>query len=299
MERIAVLDIGTNTIILLVAEKHGARDFKVIHDEAMVVRLGEGINHNHAFLPQAMARAYDALKLFAGKIHDADCRVIKAVATAGFRQARNSPEFAERIKNELGIAITTISGDEEARLIAVAAKADFSHLSRPLVIMDIGGGSTEFINDDGKKDDAVSLPFGSVKLHERFLKSDPPTQVEIDALVSFIKKEMTQLPRHKNTQLVACAGTATTLSAMHLGLTQYDSARVHKSVLPRAGLVKLIELYRLMPLASRRNLPCLEPLRADVIIAGAHILLVAMDYYDVSECHISDRGLRYGVLLES
>lgn len=295
---IAILDIGTNTITLLIARLHSPEKFTVLSDDADIVRLGEGIHTAHAFLPAAMDRTYDALERMATKIHDAGCDAVHAVGTAAFRHAANAQEFIQRVQDGLGITIHIISGDEEARLIALAAKADFSHLSRPLVVMDIGGGSTEFIMDDGTRDTAISLPFGSVKLTERFIQNDPPHDAEIDALCSYLQNEMTQLPRvdTPSVHLVACAGTATSLATLHLGLADYDAVRVHGSRISHAGLVNVITRLRALPFSERSQLPGLSPLRADVIIAGAHILLEAMDYYGTAECIISDRGLRYGVL---
>lgn len=307
----AILDIGTNTVILLIARRVPGGDIEVLHDIAEVVRLGEGINSEKRFREAAMDRTYDALSRFSRIIHDARCDAVFAVGTAAFRGAANASKFVERVQKGLGITIQIISGEAEAKYIALAAKADFSHLSRPLVVMDIGGGSTEFITDDGVHETAVSLPFGSVKLTEKFIKSDPPNDVELDALTQFLDAEMTHLACpagnvHRIGQsisssainLVACAGTATTLAALHLGLEKYDPARVHKSILPRAGLENLLALLRSLPLEKRRSLPCLEPLRADVVVAGAQILLSAMEYYGVKECHISDRGLRFGVFLK-
>lgn len=297
--RVAVLDLGTNTLILLIAEIRG-KNFTVLHDEARVVRLGEGIQHNQYFLPQAMDRAVRTLRDFKTIIEHFNCESVRAVGTAGFRNAHNADEFIHRVRDETGIEIKVITGDTEADLIFAAAQADFPDLPRPLLVLDIGGGSTEFIfaTDDGSKS-ATSLPFGSVKLTEKFIATDPPTTDEIQNLVVAIQKQLSELNKNpRPAALVATAGTATTLQALALGLLHYDPAQVHGSILKTERLKELILKLEALTFDERKVLPCLEPKRADVIVAGARILLTVCEYFGMVEIHISDRGLRYGVLRE-
>lgn len=307
---IAIIDIGTNTLILLIARPRADSGFDIVLDEARLTRLGEGIHHSWAFGDAAMKRTFAVLHDFKTRIASHDCREIHAIGTAACRNAKNAMEFLDRVRNELGIDVRIISGEEEARLIALAGRIDFVDLPGTKVIMDIGGGSTEFIvdggestefiTDNGKTPSAISLPIGSVWLTERFLKSDPPAEDEIAALKNFLKNAYGKnlaVPAGP-VRLIACAGTATTLGALHLGLTEYDAVRVHKSILPLDTLGKIAARLASHPLAQRQTLPCLEPLRADVIVAGAHILLLAMKHYGVKEVHISDRGLRYGILYD-
>lgn len=294
---IAIIDIGTNTLILLIARVRADGKFDVVLDDARLTRLGDGIHHSQAFGDAAMKRTFAILHDFKTRIASHDCRKIHAIGTAACRNARNAPEFLERVSRELGIEVKIISGEEEARLIALAGRTDFVDLPGTKVIMDIGGGSTEFIVDGGA---AISLPIGSVQLTEQFLKSDPPAEDEIAALKNFLKNAYGKnlaVPAGP-VRLIACAGTATTLAAVHLGLAKYHPDQVHKSLLSLASLRKIIARLAALPLTQRQNLPCLEPLRADVIVAGGQILLTAMEHYGVQETRISDRGLRYGVLYE-
>ena len=297
--KIAIIDIGTNTILLLVVEAL-ANQITTLHDEARVVRLGEGIHTHRIFLPQAMERAFLALSDYQKIITKFGCDHVVAIGTAGFRQAANSPDFIKKIQQTLGLHIKVISGDEEARLNLVAAHAEFSFLKKPYAILDIGGGSTELIVEDTPDFLAHSFDFGSVKLTEQFLPTDPPTTNDMAVLKNFVDQELASrfAGVSKGLPLIACAGTATTLAALHLKLASYDANQVHKSRFGLDDLKNLIKFLASMPLQQRQNVPCLSPKRADVIIAGAHILLSVMEVLQVKECYINDRGLRYGVLYD-
>lgn len=296
---LAVIDIGTNTVILLVAEVRDDHSYRVMHDEARVVRLGEGIHQNPFFLPEAMERAFAALSDFKKKADSFGCGRVIAVGTAGCRNARNAEEWIARVNNELGFQIEVIDGEREAELVFRAAKADFADLPLPLLILDIGGGSTEFIIEEtGKPRFSVSLPFGSVKLTENFLKGDPPAPEELAALEAYVDERLVTLPRILPPSLVATAGTATTIAALVQELISYDPEKVHGSVVTRAQLGRLSADLEGMPFSDRKKLPCLEPKRADVIVAGARILNAVCGRFGVTEFRVSDRGLRYGILLD-
>ncbi len=305
-EPVAIIDLGTNTLILLVVSVQPDFTFTLLHDEACVVRLGEGINKNKKFLPAAMDRAFSALAHFKTVIDQQTCKRVIAIGTAGFRNATNAPEFIERVKNELQIPITVISGEHEAELIYAATKRDFQNLTPPQLTVDIGGGSTEFIFDDGKTFAAKSIPFGSVKLTEQFLTNDPPTSEEIQRLDNHIFEHLKKMTQELSTTpsaqsgtkptIIATAGTATTLAAMHQHLNIYDPKKVHQSQLSQLELKKIAALLAAMPIRERQQLPGLTPLRADVIVAGARLLLAIATYFDTETLWISDRGLRYGIL---
>lgn len=296
---VGVVDIGTNTIILLIARLRDGGGFQTLHDEARVVRLGEGIHQNSFFLPEAMDRAFAALSDFKKNADQFDCERVIAVGTAGCRNASNADEFIARVKNELGFDIEVIDGNREAELVYRAAKEDFSKLPLPLLILDIGGGSTEFIIEEADKPRfAISLPFGSVKLTENFLRGDPPTRFELSTLDAYLEGELTVLPNIAPPSLVATAGTATTVAALVQELISYDPEKVHGSVVTMPQLSRLMEKLEVMPFSDRKKLPCLEPKRADVIVAGSRILNAVCARFGVNEFRVSDRGLRYGVLLE-
>lgn len=309
MERIAIIDLGTNTLTLLVANVQTDPHLTILHDEACVVRLGEGLNKNSKFLPGAMDRTFSALTHFKTVLEQHACTRIIAIGTAGFRQASNATEFIARVKNKLQIPITVISGEREAELIYAATKRDFENIvPLPRLTVDIGGGSTEFIFDNGKSLVAKSIPFGSVKLTEQFLAGDPPSHAEIKQLDKHIfeqlenmSHELANVPtaqRGSKPSLIATAGTATTLAAMAQRLAVYDPKKVHQSQLSQLVLQEIAERIGAIPTHERQKLPGMTPLRADVIVAGARLLLATALYFDADTLWISDRGLRYGILYD-
>lgn len=299
--RAAFLDLGTNTIILLIVEIHVDGSHVVLHDEMRVVRLGEGIHKNAFFLAEAMDRAYLILAEFKDKIGSFSCEKIIAVGTAGFRNATNAEDFIARVQKGLGLEIQIISGEKEADLIHLAVLADFCDLPLPRVVLDIGGGSTEFIiEEDDRPVRAMSLPFGSVKLTENFIATDPPIVEELTNLRAFLKSQLTTLSLVEGeVTLIATAGTATTLAALAQNLKAYDADKVHGSILNVSRLYELSERLAKTPLAERQKWPCLEPRRADIIVAGTEILKAVAEYFRVSHIIVSDRGLRYGLLAEN
>jgi len=286
----AIIDIGTNTVLLLIANKNADGSYEVLHDEAQIARLGEGIHNNPAFLDEAMQRAFKILSDYKKIIKPYNCEKVLAFGTAACRQASNAHSFVDKVSSELGIQIEIISGEKEAEIINKAATQDFPTIENKLVL-DIGGGSTEFITDS----QSVSLPFGSVKLTEKFLHSDPPTKSEIEKLKSYVLAEIKKLNLEcKN--LIATAGTPTTLSALSKNLQEYDSNIVHGSTLTLNEIMEVTNKLQSLPLKERSKLPCLPAKRADVIIAGSYILSVIVNHLNLESIYVSDHGLRYGAL---
>lgn len=310
--KIAIIDIGTNTTLLLVAEVVSDHSYKILHDECRITRLGEGLNSpnltNPQFLPQPMERCLNTLRDYKKTLEKFQCDDCHVVGTAAFRQAKNADDFVKRVKNELGLKIKIISGEEEAQLIHLACAMDFPHIEKPILVVDIGGGSTEFILDDGKNIREISLPFGVVKLTEQFLFSDPPTENEMKNLEEFLKKEIGQnvkplsgRPQGAATTLstIATAGTPTTLKALALNLNQYDASQVHGKSLTRSEVEKIFVQLKNLPFAKRAQLPCLPEKRADVILAGTAILMTVLDELQLEKFWVSDRGLRFGILYKN
>ncbi len=307
----AIIDLGTNTVILLVAKIRPDKSFEVLHDESRIVRLGEGLIETENFCIGAMERALAAITDYKKIIADLVCEQVILVGTAGFRAAKNAAVLTEEIQNKFNWRVQIISGEEEARLIHLACATDFKHVKPPTLTLDIGGGSTEFIFDDGKEVAATSLAFGVVKLTERFLKSDPPKKSECAALTKFVLTELTtNFPGHEQASktqragakrrpnLIATAGTPTTLSAIKQKLIQYDAEKVHGSIVTKSELAHIMKELVPLKLTERAKFPCLPEKRADVIVAGMLILKAVMDYFDLDRFYVSDRGLRYGVLYD-
>ena len=276
MKRVASIDIGTNTILMLIAEGPPIR--RVV-DRARIVRLGQGVDKNRALDPAAIARALDCLKEYRREAADVP---IAAIGTQALREAKNARDFVDPAEQILGVKIEIISGEREALLAWRAVYESFPEL-HDAIVMDVGGGSTEFVvARAGAVESKVSVPIGSVRLFER--------GGHLDAGV------LPELPR--GLPLVGTAGTVTTLAAIHGAIDPYDPDRVHGMRLSRADVAALVGKLWAMPLEQRKRLPGLDPARADVIVAGATIVFAAMQKVDAHDLIISDRGIRWGLAQE-
>jgi exopolyphosphatase/guanosine-5'-triphosphate,3'-diphosphate pyrophosphatase len=320
----AAIDLGTNTCLLLVAECEPKRVRRVLYDGSSVVRLGQGVDQSRMLQPEPMNRVLECLKAYAARVKELGLtpKDVRCVATSQARDAKNSQEFFERIRAETGFQFQTISGEQEARLtflgsvlgvgehhsasrVASRAGKNVGEALKHAVVIDIGGGSTELIS----MGEESSLDLGSVRFTERFFKSNslrpevPVTDAEfwscqhaVDDQVVRWKAFKQRLP--ESPELVAVAGTATTLAAWHLDLRKFDVEKVDGTVLTRGDVHRMLEELKWRTTSERAQLPCMEPLRADVILAGALILWRTMEILDFPECRVSTRGLRYGAVLE-
>ena len=302
----AVIDIGTNTVILLIGKALKTK-IKVLHDEAIITRLGEGLTEHHFFQSPAMNRTLDILARYKQTCEKYKIKKIVAVGTASFRTAANTEVFLAKAEEKLGLKIQVITGDEEAEYVFSAAHTDFGNLSEKLLVVDIGGGSTEIITGplNSKNfipENLISLALGSVRLTEQHVRSDPISDDEFKRLLVIIRNglsdELDDFYPHrdfKNYVMVATAGTATTLAALDQQLASYNPQKVHGYKLTKSNLENLVTRLAKMSLHERQKLPGLEPLRADVILAGGLLLNEILRYFGKNEVIISDRGLRFGV----
>lgn len=264
----------------------------------------------NVFQPAAMDRALAVLERYAAECRNTGVGQIMAVGTAAFRCVTNGEAFCRRVREQCGLTIDVISGKREAELADRAAATDFG---RDLLVCDIGGGSTEFIwrSTNQSQITALSLPLGSVVLHEGHCHTDPISDVEFGQTQMAIRSElMTHLgsghrggaglrnDRRPGT-LVALAGTATTLAAMHRRLRTYRHGEVHGTLLTAADIQAILVDLRARTVAERQQLPGLEPGRADVILPGALILAETMQLLGYEQVTISDRGVRWGLIYEA
>ncbi len=307
--RIGALDVGTNTVLMLVAETTPAGAVRRVMDLARITRLGQGVDRTRRLDPQAAARTLDAIVEFAGQARAAGVEKIAAAGTATLRDVADGADFIRRVRERAGIELEIISGETEAWLsyLAVLRGLSFDGSQR-LLIIDIGGGSTEFIRAGGAatefinaqsagKLEVASLQIGSVRLTERLIRHDPPTVREAADLRLAIDTELQRLGwTFAADVLVGIAGTVTTVCAIALELDPYDSQRVHGYELSRADVERVIELLGSLPIAERRRLKGLDPARADVIFAGAAILERVMSEADVNSVTVSDQGVRWGLV---
>jgi exopolyphosphatase / guanosine-5'-triphosphate,3'-diphosphate pyrophosphatase len=298
--RCAGVDVGTNTILCLIADVDG-QTVQVVEDHAEIVRLGEGVDKSGELKPAAMGRALQALAGYVTRIRELGCDHVMGVGTEALRRARNGHLFvndATALLGTVGGRFFVIDGEREARLSWRAVRAAFPALAGPRTVLDIGGGSTELLVGADDIEGVVSLPIGSVRLTERLLHQDPPGDDEKAALVEAIDAELQKAPAPRGT-VVGIAGTVTTLAAMSLGITKYDAERVHGLTLSYNVLQSITKMLGETPLADRRRAPGLDPKRADVIYAGAVILERVLARAGADSLLVSDRGIRWGLVYEA
>jgi len=300
----AGIDIGTNTILLLIAEVEGGMVTRVIEDHVRVVRLGQAVDKNRAFHPEAMERARACFRDYANVLKKFPGIEICAVATSGSRDAKNSPDFFSEIERSCGIPIRVISGEEEARMSFRGALPDNVRSPENLAVIDIGGGSTEIVGLKRAGSDELfrfSFDMGCVRLSERFLQNDPPEASQIQKLRSFVKAELAGMPEIVNglrgRLLIGVAGTATYLASAALGLKVFDPEKIHGSELTLTAIQALIARFSQLTASERLGLGGMDKGRADVIVAGALILEEVMLAAHLERLTASVRGLRYGAVL--
>ncbi len=297
--RLGALDVGTNTVLMLVAEPQADGSVRRLLDLQRITRLGQGVDRNHRLDPQAALRTLDAIAEFADQARNAGAEKILAAGTATLRDAADGDGFIRRVRERAGVELEIISGEAEAWLSYLAVMHGLRiDPAQRLLIIDIGGGSTEFIRaEPAAKLEMASLQIGSVRLTERIVHSDPPTAHEAADLRLAIDAELKGLGWElKPDVLVGIAGTVTTVCAVALEMETYDADRVHGHRLSRAEVERVLGLFGSLPLAERRKLKGLEPARADVIFAGAAILERVISECGVDQVIVSDQGVRWGLV---
>jgi exopolyphosphatase/guanosine-5'-triphosphate,3'-diphosphate pyrophosphatase len=284
--RVGVVDLGTNSTRLLVADVHDGEVDEVAR-ELTITRLGEGVDERRKLLPLPMTRVRNVLSDYRRELEELRAERVLAIGTSAVRDAENGEAFLGEIEWSYGFTTRLLSGDEEAAL-TFRGVSDGRELAAQTLVLDVGGGSTELILGGAR----TSLDVGSVRLTERFLHSDPPTAEEIEAAARAI-----ELPDLAPTDAIGVAGTVTTLAALELG--GYDPERVHGHRITRESVEKQLERLASLPLAERRELPGLEPERAPVIVGGAVIVREVLDRYGLDAIEASERDLLHGAAVEA
>jgi exopolyphosphatase/guanosine-5'-triphosphate,3'-diphosphate pyrophosphatase len=300
--RVATIDIGTNTVLLLVAElgKDGA--LTAFEERATITRLGEGVDQRRSLSPAAIERTNECLSAYATAIRAAGAERIAVVGTSAMRDAKGGDEVRAHVARVLGVEARVISGDEEARLTFAGAVSGLGLPAGEITVFDIGGGSTEVVL--GRVDArgapteisfARSFDIGSVRLTERHVKNDPPTPAELNALRLAADAEFAELVPVGDRPVVGIAGTMTTLAAVSLAMATYDGAAVHGHIMLRREIEHVVRDLAAKPLSERKSVIGLEPKRADVIVAGGTIAAVLLERLAAGRVRISDRGVRWGL----
>lgn len=297
LKRVASIDIGTNTILLLIAEV-GEEKINPLFEMETVVRLGEGVQKNEILTKEAMDRGIRTLSRYLERCHAMKVQKIFAAGTSALREAKNAGEFLGLAKERLNLSIQIISGEEEAQLSFLAVAKDLGEVNEPILVIDVGGGSTEFILGRGYKiGQWTSLPLGSVRFTEQFLHSDPVQEEEWNTMEKKIRGLLVNIPHSQEPlSMVAVGGTATTLASVGQGLEEFIPDKIHHFVLKKETLRNQLHLYRSKTVEERKKIPGLPAARADVILAGGTILYLAMEELNSPSVLISCHGVRYGLL---
>ena len=306
--RRAVIDVGTNSVKLLVAEVDGQL-VRPLWEEGSQTRLGEGFYQTRALQPRAIEHTARAVAKFAEKARLYQAEAIRVIATSAARDAVNQQDLLEAVEKQSGLKMEVISGEQEAELAYRGVTTDPALATQRLLIMDAGGGSTEFILGQGEQRMfEQSFPLGVVRLLEQFKPGDPPTPSELrhcrDWLHEFFAQQIgpSISAQHlslggEGTRLVGTGGTATILARMECGLNDYDRARIEAVRLGAGGLSRWVERLWSLPLAQRRDIVGLPPERADVILMGAAIYEAALRELGFAEFSVSTRGLRFAAVM--
>jgi exopolyphosphatase/guanosine-5'-triphosphate,3'-diphosphate pyrophosphatase len=301
---LAGIDLGTNTVRILVAEADVATGLVPVWADQVVTRLGEGLAERGRLAPTAAERTLGVIRRYRDRARKLGAAEVLLVATAAVRQAQDGGEFLHQLEAEPGIRPRVVSGEDEARLTLLGALWGLGPVAETFALLDIGGGSTEVLVARGARVLAVvSLALGVVQLAERFFASDPVAAPELLACRTHVDARLRdeawdRIRPHVPTALVATAGTPTTLAALDLGLLAYDPVRVQGHRLGMAAIERLTAGLAALPLAERARIPGLEPRRADVIVPGAVVLASVLAGLGLTAAMVSDAGLREGILLD-
>lgn len=275
----AGIDCGTNTVKLLVADLEPGGEGRELRRETRMVRLGQGVDATGRLAEEALGRLFAAVDEYAGLVAEHDVEVVRFCATSAVRDADNADVFVRGVEARLGVTPEVLSGAEEARLSFAGATRSLLDAEPPLLVIDIGGGSTELVLGDGHGEvgAAHSLDIGSVRLTERFLHSDPPTADQVSALRRHVDQALDTLPSYgvelrRARTVVAVSGTGLTVAAGVLGLPDLDRAAIDRRSVAVTDVADVVRELVAMTVEERRRLPFMQPGRADVIGAGALIL---------------------------
>ena len=298
MSRVAAIDCGTNSIRLLIADISDG-NFREIIREMEIVRLGQGVDATGQFDPEAVERTLNATRKYADLIRSKGVEKIRFCATSATRDASNREIFIDGVKEILGIEPEVIPGSEEAALSFIGATKELKHADAPYLVVDIGGGSTEFVLGSDEVKYAKSMNIGCVRMAERHLKVSPPKPLDVQNAIADIDKAIFEashiVPLTEAKTLIAVAGTATTVAAAALNLDQYDRYAIHLSRIPTEKVLEVAQRFSLMKRDELAALPYMHPGRVDVITAGAIVLSRVMVATGASEFVASESDILDGM----
>jgi exopolyphosphatase/guanosine-5'-triphosphate,3'-diphosphate pyrophosphatase len=298
MSVLASIDCGTNSTRLLVSE-----DGRQTIERLMVItRLGAGVDATGRLAPDAIQRTVDVLQRYRDVMDHHGVEGVRMTATSAARDASNRDEFFDAAERVVGVRPELLGGDEEGRLSFRGATAELDPSDGPFLVVDIGGGSTEFAVGTTEPDGVISVDMGCVRITEKFLHSDPPSPEELSQAISVIHAYLDDVTREvpatlDAARLVGLAGTVSTMAAVEIGLAEYDRDRIHHFVLTHEAAEDVFRTLALEKRADRVHNPGLEEARADVIVGGAAILVTIMRHFDFAECLVSEADILDGLVM--
>lgn len=298
MSRVAAIDCGTNSIRLLIADISGGK-FKEVLRDMEIVRLGQGVDENKSFHPDAINRTLAAVEKFKNQLAGKGVEKIRFCATSATRDAANRDLFIDGVRQILGVEVEVIPGEEEARLSFNGATKELLQSDAPFLVVDIGGGSTEFVYGNKEVEFAKSVDIGCVRMSERHLKSQPVEMGQVAQAIIDIDKAIAQaaavVPISTAKTLVAVAGTATTIAAAALELETYDRYAIHLSRIPAEKVHKVSAAFQAITKSDISKLGFMHPGRVDVITAGSLVLSRVMAATGATEFVASESDILDGM----
>ena len=293
---VAAIDCGTNSTRLLVSDG-GPRP---LERRMTITRLGQGVDATHRLAPEAVERTLTVLREYRAVLDRFGVERVRMAATSAVRDAANRDEFLDAAEEVVGVRPELLDGDEEGRLSFAGATIGLDPADGPFLVVDIGGGSTEFVVGSSEPAGVVSIDIGCVRITERFLHADPPSALELSQAITVVHAHLDDVKRllpsvTDAVRLVGLAGTVTTMAAVEIGLRTYDPERIHHFVLTRAAAEDVFRTLATEARADRVHNPGLEEARADVIVGGAAILVAILRHFDFAECLVSESDILDGL----
>jgi exopolyphosphatase / guanosine-5'-triphosphate,3'-diphosphate pyrophosphatase len=301
--RVAAVDIGTNSVRLLVADVEGSgRDARLttIDRRTRITRLGQGVNETRRLDPDAIARTVDVVSEYHDAIASSGAVKVRAAATSASRDATNRDDFFDPVEKLLGVRPELLSGDDEAHLEFTGATAGLTE-PEPYLVVDVGGGSTEFTFGVGEPEGVISIDVGCVRLTEQILHSDPPSAEELSVAVGVVRDHLADVDRAipgagQAKTLIGTAGTVWTMGAIELGVDATESERIHHFRLTRVAAEEIFRTLATEPIARRRHNPGLEEGRVDVIVGGVIVVVSVMRHWGFEELLVSEADILDGLV---
>jgi exopolyphosphatase/guanosine-5'-triphosphate,3'-diphosphate pyrophosphatase len=298
--RAAVVDLGTNSIRLLAFEARNGAPKELARD-MVITRIGKGVDRTGRIDSEALGRTVRVLERYCRRARALHTSRVRVSATSAVRDASNRDELEDAVRANAGSDLEVISGDEEAALSFRGATQGLD-LPAPYLVLDIGGGSTEFVIGSDRAERAISTQMGSVRLTERHVRSDPPTEEELDALRGDVRSVLEEVERavpvREARTFVAVAGTATTVQAISLGLPRYDADAIHRTEVSSTEAERVARELAAVTTPERARLPVMAPGRGDVIVAGAIVLVEVMRRFGFDRALVSETDILDGLAME-